>query len=258
MFNRSVCWELGPSGMSKVIEALGALDDQGAGELLSEMAEWINEDEAIATCVAALAAQVASQGNRSQPVEVGSMTAGKLCEELNKFHADHLAKFTGKKRFDGGMFSNFRYCALEPRAKFLPLTFVLWLADEQDQQAPRFIENSMVLRLLAIFNPIAVVTAHLTGGGTLPRLGAPKPEAPLLPPLRTDANLETKDLSYADILSAERLIAEGFIKILGVEDVSPNEVAKDFFTGAEEKACFLLYRRSSLDKDKLLKGFLVI
>lgn len=243
--------------MSKLIDALGALDGEEGGELLSALAEWMNDDDAIATCVATLAAQVASQGNRSQPVEVGSMTASKLCEALNEFHAHHLAKFTGKKRFDSGMFSNFRYCALERRAKFLPLTFVLWLEAEQSQETPRFDQTSMVLRLLAIFNPIAALRAHVLDGAMLPRLGAPTQDRPLLPPPRSEDS-ESEDLSYADILTAERLVAEGFIKILGVEDVSPNEVAKDFFIGAEEKACFLLYRRSSLDKDKVLKGFLVI
>lgn len=244
--------------MSKLIDALGALDAEKGGELLSALAEWMNDDDAVATCVATLAAQVASQGNRSQPVEVGSMTATKLCEELNEFHAAHIAKFTGKKRFDNGMFSNFRYCALERRAKFLPLTFVLWLAHEQDQETPRFDANSMVLRLLAIFNPIATVTAHVLNGATPPRLGSPTQEQPLLPPPRSEDDAEGKDLSYADILTAERLVSEGFVKILGVEDVAPNEVAKDFFIGSEEKACFLLYRRSSLDKEKVLKGFLVI
>ncbi|MGE0741621.1 MAG: hypothetical protein AB7O98_09780 [Hyphomonadaceae bacterium] len=243
--------------MAKLIDALGALGEERTSEILTAVAEWMNDDEAIATCVATLASHVASQGNRSQAAESGSMTATKLCGELTKFYAAHLAKTLGKKRFDGGMFSNFRYCTLEPRAKFLPLTFVLWLANEQDQETPRFEQETMVQRQLAIFNPIALVASHILERAHLPRLGAPTPDSPLLPAIRPDIEAD-EDLTYSEILNAERLIAEGFIKILGVEDVLPNEVAKDFFKGKEEKACFLVYRRSSVNQDTLLKGFLAI
>jgi len=215
-------------------------------ETVRRLDDWACKDQAAAIMIPQIVgATTARQQRRNASEDAALVQATDLCTELQDLYDSVLKPHCENREavVRASDLSKYRYRVLHRPAYPLPLLFLLWLSEN----GKRFHASSQVSELLSIFNPVSVVEAHIIRGEPLPvPFEAATPARPLL-----------RGTVDRQIDEAERAVSQSLATLMGVEQITTEALIDDFYSGDDQKPCFLVYRQAS-DNRRLVKGFLVL